>query len=78
MEMKTIDDKTIEFSGSALSMLSLYDRLMNSKDISISCSVKREDLVPNWVTNPVERFIREKGTCIRKDLSNYTVQFYKN
>lgn len=73
-----IDDNTIEMTGDADSLLSIYDRLMGFPDIvKVECSVKREDLVPQFVTNPIERFILEKGTSMIKDLSNYTIQFRK-
>lgn len=75
MPMKMIDDNTIEFSGNAYSMIKMYDKIMNCKDLKVECNMKREDLVPNWVTNPIDRFIKEKGTNIVKDLSSYTVQF---
>ena len=77
MPMKTIDDNTIEFTGSAYSMIRMYNKIMNSKELNVECSVKPEDLVPNWVVDPVLRFIMEKGTCLRKDISSYTIQFRK-
>lgn len=75
--MKMIDDNTVEMSGSAYSLIGLYDKLMNDKEIKVECSVKREDLVPQFVTNPIERFIIENGTSMIKDLSKYTIQFKK-
>ena len=75
MPMKMIDDNTIEFSGNAYSMVKMYDKIMNCPDLRVECSVKREDLVPKWVTHPIDRFIKEKGTNIVKDLSSYTAQF---
>jgi hypothetical protein len=75
MPMKMIDDNTIEFSGNAYSMIKMYDKIMNCPDLKVECNVKREDLVPKWVTHPIDRFIKEKGTNIVKDLSSYTVQF---
>ena len=77
MPMKVIDDSTLEFTGSAYQILSLYDRLMNSLDIQVESNMKREDLINNWVEDPVQRFIMEKGTCVWKDTSNYTIQFHK-
>ena len=72
------DDDTIEMTGDAYSLLSLYDRLMGFPElIQVECNVKREDLIPQFVTNPIERFILEKGTSMIKDLSNYTIQFHK-
>ena len=75
MPMKMIDKDTIEFTGNAYSMIKMYDKIMGCKDLKVECNMKREDLIPNFVQNPIDRFIREKGTNIVKDLSSYTVQF---
>lgn len=75
--LKQIDNNTVEVSGSAYQLIGLYDKLMNNDEIQVKCSVKKEDLIPQFVTNPIERFILEKGTSIIKDLSNYTIQFHK-
>lgn len=75
--IKTIDDNTIECTGSAYSLIGIYDKLVNDKEIKVVCNMKREELIPNFVTNPIERFIIEKGTSMIKDLSKYTVQFKK-
>lgn len=74
---KQIDDNTVEITGSSIQLTSLYDKLMNNDEIRVECNVKREDLVPQFVTNPIERFILEKGTSMIKDLSKYTIQFHK-
>ena len=76
MDMKNLDDQTIQFTGSAYSMKKMYDKIMNS-GLNVVCDTKYEDLIPEWVTDPIDRFIREKGTCIIKDTSSYTVQFKK-
>lgn len=75
LQLETVDNNTIEFTGSAYSILGLYDKIMNCPDIKVECSMKREEIVPNFITDPVDRFIREKGTSIIKDVSKYTVQF---
>lgn len=75
--MKQIDQQTIEFSGSAYSLIGIYDRIMGCHDIKVECSLKREDLIPSFVINPIDRFIKENGTCLVKDLSSYTIQFKK-
>ena len=73
--MKQIDENTIEYKGSAYSLLAIYDRIMNCKDLKVECNVSRDSLVPKWITNPMDRFIRENGTSIVKDISKYTIQF---
>lgn len=75
--LKQIDEDTIEYKGSSYSLIGLYDRIMECKDIKVECSMKREDIVPNFITNPINRFIKEKGTCIIKDTSKYTIQFHR-
>lgn len=75
--MKALDDNTIQFSGSAYSMRKIYEKIMNCPSLQVECDTKYEDLVSNWVTDPIDRFIREKGTNIIKDTSSYTVTFKK-
>lgn len=77
MEMKSIDDNTIQFTGSAYSIQKIYNKLMNCKSIKVECDTPYENIVPQWVTDPIDRFIQEKGTCIIKDNSRYTVSFTK-
>jgi len=75
--MKTIDDNTVEYKGSAYSLLGIYDKIMNCPDLNVECSMRREDIIPEFIKDPIDRFICEKGTCIVKDLSKYTIQFHK-
>ena len=77
MPMKVIDDNTIEFTGSAYQLTSLYERLMDCPDIQVQADKSKEELVPMWIEDPVQRFLIEKGTCVWKDVSSYTVQFKK-
>lgn len=77
MDMKALDDHTIQFTGNAYSLRKIYEKIMNCKALNVECDTKYEDLVPEWVTDPIDRFIREKGTNIIKDLSSYTVTFKK-
>jgi hypothetical protein len=75
--LKTIDENTIEFTGSAYALTRLYDKIMNCKDLVVECDTKREDLIPNFVDNPMLNFILEKGVNMWKDLSQYTIRFRK-
>ena len=77
MPMTMIDDNTIEFTGNADSMIRMYDKIMNCKDLVVECDTKREDLIPKYVNNPLLRFILEKGCCTVRDESSYTVRFRK-
>lgn len=78
MGMKNIDENTIEFTGSAYSIIDIYDKLMNRKNLNVSCNLTRDQIIPNFVNHPIQRFIMEKGTCIIKDISKYTVRFTRN
>lgn len=75
--LKQIDDDTIEYTGNSYSLVGLYDKIMGCPDLNVECSMRREDLIPNLVTDPIDRFIRENGTCVIKDLSKYTIQFHR-
>lgn len=74
-EMKSLNPNTIEFTGSADSLIKIYDKLMRMPEVE--CSMRREDIIPNYVQNSIRRFILENGTSMVKDLSNYTIQFHK-
>lgn len=50
---------------------------MNCPDLKVECNLKREDLIPKFVTDPIERFIKEKGTNIVMDESKYELVFTK-
>lgn len=75
LQLDTVDENTIEFTGTAYNILGLYDKIMNCPDMRVECSMKREEIIPNYITDPIDRFIREKGTSVIKDVSKYTVQF---
>lgn len=75
--MKQIEDNVIEYKGNAYSLIKIYDKIMGCPDFKVTCSMKREDIVPDFVTDPIARFIKEKGTCLVKDTSKYKIQFKK-
>lgn len=75
LQLETVDENTIEFTGTAYNILGLYDKIMNCPDMRVECNMKREEIIPSYITDPIDRFIREKGTSVIKDISKYTVQF---
>lgn len=77
-ELKTIDENTIEFKGSAKSILKLYDKIMNCP-LDVECDTSREDIVgaQKLVSSPYRRFIIEGGCNMSKDLSKIKVRFHK-
>ena len=73
-----IDPNTVEFTGSALSVLKLYDKIMQCS-FPVSSSMGREEIERSidYCRDPYDRFIREEGCSMVKDLSSITVRFHK-
>lgn len=69
----------IEFSGPAHALLKIYDRIMSCPELAgTTCSMTREELIPQYITHPMQRFILEKGTSVIKDVSKYKIKFFRN
>lgn len=69
--VKVLDEDTIEFSGLASQILSLYDKIMGSNpEAGIECNMTRDEIGSEikYVDDPIERFILEGGTCLIKDI----------
>ena len=75
--MTMIDENTIEFTGNAYGLGKLYDKIMSCTEIKVECDTPRESLVPEFIEHPIDRFIREGGTSVIKDVSSYTIRFRK-
>ena len=78
-ELKTVDDKTIQFNGDAFSILKIYDKIMGCPDLNVSCSMTRDDIINSMqlIQHPLDRFIRENGCNMTKDISNIKIEFKK-
>lgn len=76
-DMRQVEDNVIEFKGNADSILRLYDKIMGCRRMKVECNMKREDIIPNYINNPMHRFILENGTSLVKDTSKYKVMFRK-
>lgn len=78
-EMKQIDPDTIEFTGDAYSILKIYDKIMNCKKLNVVCDKTREWLEGEqiMIEHPMDRFIREEGANMTKDISRVTVRFHR-
>ena len=77
--LKQIDPDTIEFSGSAMSLVKIYDKLMRCENIKVECDTERDQILSqvNLVDDPYYRFILEGGCNMTKDLSNLTIRFHR-
>lgn len=79
-EMKQLDRDTIEFTGDAYSILKIYDLIMGCEEIGPECDKTREEIANSMklIEDPLDRFIRENGCNMTKDISSVTVRFHRN
>ena len=78
-ELKTINQNTIQFNGDAFSILKIYDKIMGCPDLRVECSMTRDEIIGSMqlIQHPIDRFIRENGCNMTKDISNIKVEFKK-
>lgn len=76
-EMKSISDDIVEFSGNAMSILRIMDKMNECPGLKYETDKPREEIVPNYITHPMLRFIDERGVSLVKDVSKYKIQFKK-
>lgn len=75
--MKQIDDNTVSFTGTAISILQIMDRMDECQGLVYETDIPRDEIIPEFIVDPIQRFIREKGCSFIMDASKYTVQFRK-
>lgn len=73
--MKQIDDDTVEFKGNARSILMIIEKMNEDPLCKYEINIPIEDIKPNYIQHPLDRFIREKGCSYVMDTSKYSVQF---
>ena len=73
--MKQLSDDIIEFSGNARSLQMIIERMNEDPLCNYEINLKIEDIIPKYIINPIDRFIREKGCSMVMDISKYSVQF---
>ena len=78
--MKQLDQDTIEFTGDSYSILKIYDLIMGCEEIGPECDKTREEIANSMklIEDPLDRFIRENGCNMTKDISSVTVRFHRN
>ena len=78
-DMRQIDDNAISLSGNAHSILRILDKLDEVPEkVRYHTDIPRDQIIPNYVNDAMERFVKEKGTSLIKDESYYTVTLYKD
>lgn len=75
-EMTQISDTEIILKGNARTLLMIVDRLKNST-LSVEYSMNPDDLIPNYIEDPMQRFIKEKGCSMVMDTSKYKLGIKK-
>ena len=76
-EAKQIDKDTVELVGNARSHLMILDELDKCKcrGLNYEINVPRESIIPNYIEDPMDRFMREKGCSMVMDISKYKIQY---
>lgn len=74
---RQISDDIVEMKGNARSLLMMIDRLNEDPNLKYEINMSLDEIKPNFVIDPIDRFIQEKGCSFVMDKSKYTVQFKK-
>lgn len=73
--LNQIDKNNIWIKGNAESLLGIYNKLTTESNLNYEFSIEKDKLIPNYITNPVERFVRSEGnTCMDLDDSEYELK----
>ena len=73
-EVKQIDQDTIEMEASAYVINGILDKIDNESNLIIETSIPRDQIVPKFIENRFDRFIREEGCSLVMDISKYQIQ----
>lgn len=73
-EMKMIDDKTLQLSGNAHTLLGILNKIRDESNLKIEIDTPVDQIVPNYIQDPMQRFVLEEGTSVIMDKSNYTIK----
>ena len=76
-EAKQISDDIVELKGNARSHLMIIEEMNNCPGLKYEINVPLESIVPNYIEDPVQRFVKEKGCSMVMDKSSYTIQYRK-
>jgi hypothetical protein len=75
--LKAIDSKTIELTGTARALKMVANSMDECSELVYETDVPVMELQENYITHPIDRFIREKGCSMVLDKSEFTVRFHK-
>ena len=77
VEMKQISEDIVELTGSARSLKMIMQSMNECKGLKYQINMPVEDIKENYIEDPLQRFIHEKGCCMVYDDSKFSVQFKK-
>ena len=75
--LKAIDSNTVELTGTARALKMIANSMDECPGLVYETDVPVMELQENYITHPVDRFIREKGCSMVLDKSEFTVRFHK-
>ena len=75
--LKAIDSKTVELTGTARALKMIVNSMDECSELVYETDVPVMELQENYITHPVDRFIREKGCSMVLDKSEFVVKFHK-
>ena len=67
VELTQIDDKTIKLKGACDALNQILDKIEFESNLKVSCDKTREEIKSDFITNPIERFIKADGTSVVMD-----------
>ena len=75
--LKAIDSKTVELTGTARALKMIANSMDECPKLEYETNIPVMELQENYITHPIDRFIREKGCSMILDKSEFTVRFHK-
>ena len=76
-EAKQISDDVVQLVGNARSHQMILNQLDHCEGLKYEIDMPRDQIVPKFVEDPMQRFIIEKGTSMIMDKSSYTINYRK-
>jgi len=76
-KLSPIDERTVELTGTARALKMIANSMDECKDLVYETNIPVESLKENYIIDPIDRFIREKGCSMVLDTSEYTLRFRK-
>lgn len=77
VELKQTSPDKMIITGNAHSILKILWKIDNESSLKYTMNIEKDKIIPNYITNPMQRFIIEKGTSILMDHSEYSVELTK-